>query len=208
MTGHTIPETAPPRKGGRDGVTQTQGERRVEYMPLDQIARAPRNPKGHDSDGIRESISAFGLADLPVLDDRTGRLVSGHGRLDDLTARHDAGETPPDGITTSDDGTWLVPVIRGWSSRSDQEAEAYLLYANQSTVKGGWDQTALGQMLTDLAAYDERLLALAGWTPEEIPTPAVDPGPPDDFPEYDADTIDTEHECPACGYKWSGKSGG
>jgi len=31
----------------------------------------------------------------------------------------------------------------------------------------------------------------------------ADKTPPDDFAEYD-ENIDTEHECPKCGYKWSG----
>jgi len=28
---------------------------------------------------------------------------------------------------------------------------------------------------------------------------------PEDFPEVD-ESIETEHECPKCGYEWSGKS--
>jgi hypothetical protein len=33
--------------------------------------------------------------------------------------------------------------------------------------------------------------------------PQEDVAPPDDFKEVD-ENIETEHECPKCGYKWSG----
>lgn len=190
--------------------------RRVEYMTLEDIARAPRNPKGHDADAISASITRFGLADLPVLDDRTGRLVSGHGRLDDLQSRYASGESAPDGVSVSKSGDWLVPVIRGWASRSDPDAEAYVIAANQLTMRGGWDQAALAQVLDQLNAVDSELLSVTGFTDEDLSDLLAvstwdDPsgssssaGPPDDFPEYDEKTISTEHECPSCGYRWSG----
>lgn len=132
-------------------------------MPLDEITRAPRNPKEHDREGIAASIDRYGVAELPLLDERTGRLVAGHGRLDDLTARREAGQDPPDGVRIRKDGTWLVPVVRGWASRSDPEAEAYLVASNQLTVNGGWDDTELGELLRDLNELDPSLLEVAGF---------------------------------------------
>jgi hypothetical protein len=35
--------------------------------------------------------------------------------------------------------------------------------------------------------------------------PAEGPEAPSEFPEADED-IETEHQCPKCGYEWSGKS--
>jgi hypothetical protein len=147
----------------------TTVERRVEYMPLAEIARAPRNPKLHDADGIAASIDEFSLVELPTLDERTGRLVAGHGRLDDLQARVDAGQQqPPEGVRTAGDGTWLVPVLRGWASRDDDHAEAYLLASNNLTIRGGWDQDGLARMLADLSAVDEQLAALTGFDSGEM----------------------------------------
>src|SRR5690242_1392328 len=101
---------------------QTAAGRRVEYVRLDELRPAPRNPKTHDSEGINRSISHFGLAELPLLDERTGLLVAGHGRLDELKRIHGNGSaTPPDGLRVDADGMWLVPVIRGWASRSDAD---------------------------------------------------------------------------------------
>lgn len=142
--------------------------RRIEYMPLSEIAPATRNPKRHDTAGIRASVDRFGLAEVPLIDERTGRLVAGHGRLDDLQARRDAGQDAPDGITVSDDGDWLVPVVRGWSSRSDPEADAYLVASNQLTAKSGWDSQGLAEVLADLQKVDVELAVLTGFDAGEL----------------------------------------
>lgn len=138
--------------------------RRTDYLPLAEVARAPRNPRAHNAELIAGSMSRFGVVECPALDDRTGRLVAGHGRLDDWEARKAAGEDPPDGIVVDPDtGEWLVPVQRGWSSRSDADAEAYLLISNSSTIMGGWDDVALAQVLADLRDQDPHLLGLTGY---------------------------------------------
>ncbi len=155
---------------GREGLGPLGGEpgdRRVEYVDLDAIELAPRNPKTHDAEGIRRSIGHFGLAELPLLDERTGRLVAGHGRVTDLRASRDSGQTPPAGVTL-EDGRWLVPIIRGWASRSDEDAEAYLLASNNLTTRGGWNMEGLAGMLQELAATDADLALLTGWTGDDI----------------------------------------
>ncbi len=155
------------------------GERSVVYMPLQEIRHAPRNPKAHDGDGIGRSIGRFGVAELPLLDERTGRLVAGHGRLDQLTAMHAEGSDPPDGIRLADDD-WLIPVVRGWASRSDAEAEAYLIASNQLTIAGGWDEASLGAVLADLAEVDASLLDLVGFDDDDLAALlATDDGPGD-----------------------------
>lgn len=180
------------------------GDRRVEYQPLATIESALRNPKLHDQDGIRTSIDRFGLGELPLIDERTGRLVAGHGRLDDLAARRSAREDPPDGVRIDPaSGDWLIPVIRGWASRSDPEAEAYLVASNKLTTKGGWDDAELAQVLADLA--DQDLLALTGFTDAEIEK-LIGDGPDGSSQDVPAggETIHTDFTCPECGYQWSG----
>lgn len=142
--------------------------RRLAYMPLSQILPAARNPKQHDEQGLRHSIGRFGLADLPVLDERTGRLVSGHGRINDLAARSAEGDDPPDGVTVSKKGEWLVPVVRGWSSANDSEAEAYIITANKLTINGAWDDRQLAEMLNDLVAVDQDLATVTGFDMGEL----------------------------------------
>jgi DNA modification methylase len=141
-------------------------ERRLELVPLDELERAPRNPKDHDAEGITASVKRFGYAEPVLIDERTGRLVAGHGRLDALAAMLGAGQAPPEGILERD-GRWLVPVVRGWASRSDADAEAYLVASNRLTMAGGWDDQALGEVLADLAREPDGLVGV-GYSDTEV----------------------------------------
>ena len=146
---------------------------KIEYLPLDEIVGAEANPKKHSSQ-IGSSIDRFGFADAPIRDERTGRLVAGHGRVESLRAMRARGEGPPEGI----DPTWLVPVQVGWSSRSDQEASAFLVAHNRLTEQGGWDEAGLLELvstfdddMTGVGFTDEDLAAIA----DGIEAPEVDP---------------------------------
>lgn len=142
--------------------------RYLELVRLDDLERAPRNPKAHADDVIAGSVDHFGLVELITLDERTGRIVAGHGRLDSLLARRDAGATPPDGIELDTDGGWLVPVVRGWRSRSDADAESYLVTSNESTILGGWHRQELTELLAELEATSPQLLAVTGFTAADL----------------------------------------
>jgi hypothetical protein len=177
-------------------------ERRIEYVLLSTIEAAPRNPKQHAMSAIRASIDRFGLGELPLIDERTGRLVAGHGRLDDIAERHRAGQHAPDGVRLDDSGNWLVPVIRGWASRSDAEAEAYLVASNKLTTRGGWDNEALAEVLSDLS--DQGLLELSGFTDAELAALAGDSG--DEFGPVDDEQARLDQRapimCPQCSFEW------
>jgi hypothetical protein len=135
---------------------------------LDDIAGAATNPKGHDLAGIQTSIARFGFVSPAVVDERTGRLVAGHGRILALQAMRDAGQTPPAGVHLDDGGRWLVPLLTGWASRSDAEADAYLVADNEWTLRGGWDEAELGDFLAALAGSDPDLLAVTGFTEHDV----------------------------------------
>src|SRR5512139_2566233 len=141
-------------------------QQKITCMRLDDIKCATRNPKRHADEAIRNSISHHGFAELPLLDERTGRLVAGHGRYEQLRKMKTLGDTPPDGITTDTDGEWLMPVITGWSSRSDADADAYIIGSNHLTTLGGWDTTELSKVLDELR--EQGLSELAGYTDEDI----------------------------------------
>lgn len=127
---------------------------RLEYMPLASLQEATRNPKQHATKDLSTSIGRFGYVEPIVLDERTQRLVAGHGRRESLMAMKEAGQDAPSGIRTAKDGEWLVPVMRGWASRSDTEADAYLIASNRLTEAGGWDNGSLVEMLRELEAAD------------------------------------------------------
>lgn len=128
--------------------------RRTEYIPLDHLLADPANPKSHSVKTIDASIGRFGVIDQIVRDDRTGYIISGHGRHETLTAMRDRGETAPEGVRVDASGHWLVPVIVGWSSRTDAEARAALIALNRSTELGGWVDDALLDLLDGLDDYE------------------------------------------------------
>ncbi len=134
----------------------------LEPLPLDSIQTATRNAKAHDDAAIARSVARFGYVEPMVLDERTGRLVAGHGRLADLQARHAAGEDPPEGVAT-EGGRWLAPVLRGWASRSDAEADAAALALNRVGEAGGWQRDTLAALLDELAQADPDLLDATGF---------------------------------------------
>lgn len=142
--------------------------RRIEYLPVTEVQEAEVNPKEHDTPRIASSVSRFGFADAPILDERTGRLVAGHGRLSDIRARLEDGKEPPEGIVVDDAGRWLMPVQRGWASRSDEDAAAFLVAHNRLTETGGWDDRQLAEMLDELRDVDPDLLDLTGYSDDDI----------------------------------------
>jgi DNA modification methylase len=136
-----------------------ESELRIEYLSLSEILRAPRNSKGHDIGLLHQSFSRFGYVEPIVINEATGRLVAGHGRLDTLQQRKASGEKPPSRIREKD-GEWFVPVLRGIAFADDSEAEAYLIASNQSVIAGGWDEAALVPMLADLATKPDGLVGV------------------------------------------------
>lgn len=131
-------------------MTKRRPSRWIEELDLDSIRRAPQNPKAHDDALIARSMARFGYVETMTLDDRTGLLVAGHGRLDYLTEQRNAGDPPPEGVRVGAGGAWLVPVQRGWSSASDLEADEYLVVSNQATIAGGWVRTELADLLESI----------------------------------------------------------
>jgi hypothetical protein len=145
-----------------------QRDVRIEYMPLNEIRHARRNPKAHDGEEIRKSVGRFGFVSPVILNERTGRLVAGHGRLEELRGLLDDNKAPPDGIRVDASGDWLVPVVRGVRFRNEQEAEAYLLADNRTSELGGWDNEELTKMLDGMSKLGEDHLAGTGFDMREV----------------------------------------
>lgn len=155
----------------------------LEYMPLSDLhgRRHPANVKAHADDVIGASIARFGYVEPIVLDERTGRLAAGHGRVERLLANAQAGDNVPDGVTLDDEtGEWLVPVARGWSSTDDAEAEAAMITLNRSGEIGGWKLPELAAQLTELAQSPAGLPP--GYTAPDLEAILADLAPPDFAP--------------------------
>jgi ParB-like chromosome segregation protein Spo0J len=177
-------------------VAKSSTARRIEYMALDELQPADINPKRHSGE-IDRSFERFGYTEPVLLDERTGKLIAGHGRLEALKGRREAGQAPPDGIGKD----WTVPVVRGWKSQNDDEAAAALVASNQLTTLGGWDDRELFEVLNSLDDLDG-----VGFTLEELDeiakrlaSPNFSPISPDELPRLDKKDPIT---CPECGHTW------
>lgn len=143
-------------------------ELRIDYLPLSELKRHPRNPKDHDIGAISRSVNRFGFTAPVILDERTGYLAAGHGRIDTLAQLKAQGKQPPANVKTDKKGEWLVPVVRGHGFNSDAEVEAYLVADNRLTSLGGWNEPELAALLQDLAAEDEALLEVTGYDGDDL----------------------------------------
>jgi len=127
----------------------------VKYVPLSEIKPAKRNAKDHDIGQIIESFKRFGFVAPGVVNEKTGRIVVGHGRAEALAVMKADGQPAPERIRVRKaDGEWSLPIIYGISFKSDAEAEAYVLADNRLTDLGGWKMDLLAETLADFATND------------------------------------------------------
>ena len=134
---------------------------RLELMNIDKIHGADKNPKNHDVSSIAASIRRFGFMDFPTINEASGKLVEGHGRIIALKVLKcegpKTGETWPPTNIVAKGRQWLCPVVRGQSWASDSEAQAYLLAHNQTNMVSGWDESLLAELLKPIAETDNGL---------------------------------------------------
>lgn len=154
----------PPTGPGEPG---EPGEVWIDYVRLDDLAGADRNARTHDLDAITESVIQLGFTTAGRIDERTGQLVRGHGRLAVLRRLRDRGAQAPEGIHDLDDD-WAMPIERGWSSRHDRHADAVALADNAIAQTGGFDERVLYDQLADLAADAPGLLRAAGYDAADL----------------------------------------
>lgn len=180
------PVHAPRVSEGTPTRLQRQAPRALvaEYVPLDELRGAVRNPRKHDIPLLCRLIRRFGFVALPTLDAATGRLVAGHGRTLALRSMRDSGEIPPKGILAG----WLVPVRRV-TFESAIEAEAYVLADNRASESSAWVYDELRAVLEELHEADAA--ADLGWSNATLAA-VLDAEPPperEDEPEERTKTL-------------------
>ena len=143
------------------------------------------NPKDHPDEQVKKiasSIKNYGW-DQPIVVDGDGEIIKGHGRLQ-------AAETL---------GLDEVPVI--WrEDLSDAEAKAARIADNKASESSYNDDV----LATELAMLDEFSAESLGFDESEIDDllEPEDMEIPDSFDEVNDEEIETEHQCPECGYEW------
>jgi ParB-like chromosome segregation protein Spo0J len=169
---------------------------KIEQVAVTSLTPYARNARKHSEEQvsqIAESIKEFGFNN-PVLIDKDNGIIAGHGRV--LAAEKIEMQT--------------VPCIR-LGHLSDSQRKAYIIADNRlGELGGGWDWDLLKLETDDLLAEGIISLELIGWTEADISRMLVsgrdtEREAPEDFPEAD-ENIETQHQCPKCGYAWSGKS--
>lgn len=164
---------------------------RGKMWPLSKIIPYEHNPRTHPEAQIKllaDLIEKYG-PDQDIVVDEDGIILKGHGRLRAaiLLDRKDFPVTQRLGLT-------------------DVEKTAMRIADNQVALLSGWDN--------DLVAFEiKRLerekfdLKLLGFGEAQLVQFTTQPGPPPGgFAAFSDETIETEHECPKCRYRWSGKS--
>ena len=144
----------------------TDDEVRIEYMPLSALKAWPRNPKEHDLGLLHTSMDRFGFVNPIIINESTGVILAGHGRLDTLAQKQKDGQPLPERCKEGAEGEWLVPVIRG-IELPEREAEAYAISDNRSTESGGWDEALLTKVLQGIVQETEGLIGV-GYNEDDL----------------------------------------
>jgi DNA modification methylase len=174
----------------------------LDYVDLDDLQPAEVNPKDHQLQTIGANMAEHGLFDVvAIIDERTGRMLAGHGRRERLQADRDAGKPPPEG-TIVEGGRWLVPRLRGWASKSDDHAMAAGAAHNQTTTAGGWKRDELEDLVRHLDESTPHLVPTLGFDDDELaellaaeePSGSGGLSDPDDIPE-DAPALTQPGDC-------------
>jgi ParB-like chromosome segregation protein Spo0J len=152
----------------------------VEQVALDKLTPHPDNPRRGNLDAIRESLRHNGWFGTLVAQRSTGLILVGNHRYAAAQA----------------EGMMFVPVH--WVDVDDETARRILVADNRTGELAVWDEQALVALLVDLGSLDGTAFS-ADDLAEMIPMP------PADFDVLD-ETLETEHTCPKCGYRWSGSS--
>lgn len=161
---------------------------RYKLARVDALIPYTRNARTHSTaqvEKIAAAIREFGWTN-PILTDGKNGIVAGHGRL--LAAE----------LLAMD----VVPTIE-LKHLSPEQRRAYVIADNRLALDAGWDDDLLRLELGELreTGFD---LGLTGFELPELDKLFADsPDGPSDFPSFD-ETIETEHTCPSCGYKFSG----
>lgn len=167
-------------------------------VPIDSIMPDAANVRRHSPrniEVIRGSLRRF-KQQTPIVIDANRVVRKGNGSLE---------------AAKLEGWTHIAVVV---SDLSGAEATSYAVADNRAAdpeVGSTFDQQALAQTLAALQAEDAVLAEASGFTLDEIAKlvagePTREPATaPAEFPEVN-ENIETEHECPRCHFKWSGKS--
>jgi hypothetical protein len=155
-------------------------------VPASQLRPNPKNWRTHpqeQADALRGILAEVGIADACIareMPDGSLMLLDGHLRTETL-------------------GGELVPVLV--LDVNEEEADKILATLDPLTAMADMNTAKLNDLINSLDITSEGMqaiidtLILPGESIESVESP-------EDFKEFD-EQIETSHECPKCGYRWS-----
>lgn len=168
---------------GKTNNVQCDGE----VVDVAKLVPDPLNARLHPErnlQAIMESLALYGQRKPIVVRKQTKVVVAGNGTLE-------------------------AAKLLGWTkiaasvrNMTDDDAIGYGLADNRSAELAKWDFEVVAK-LDELINGSGK--AMVGWSLEELAVLRGKVGAPVDFPEVD-ESIETEHRCPKCGYRFSGGS--
>ena len=178
------------------------------WRSLDDLRPNPANFNEHTKEGVIERMAArmrVNAFTAPIIVTPDNLILGGHLRRLGLMKLRSDSYPPPPGIGEG----WQVPV-RIFTGNAVQE-KAILVGDNPALEDVSYDNEALTSLLAELQAdgalegsgYDADALDRLIGELAEGDGGGADPDAPGEFPTYD-ENIETEHECPKCGYRFSG----
>jgi len=154
-------------------------------IKIAELSLDPSNVRKHSRrnlDAIKASLRKFGQQ-KPIVVDAKGIVLAGNGTL---TAAQELGWTE-------------IQIVR--TELAGVSATAFAIADNRTAELVEWEEDKLNAVLKSL--QDEGVdLVDVGYSPEDVKIEAEKEAP-QEFAEVD-ENIETEHNCPKCGYKWSG----
>jgi ParB-like nuclease domain len=159
-------------------------------VPVATLSEHPANPNEGDIGAISESMDAHGFYGAVLVQRSTGRILAGNHRYRTAVAKG-ATTVPGFMLDVDDDAAARILMVDNRSTHLARIDEAKLVALLQPMVMTGKGLAGTGYDGDDLDAMLKLLQP---------------PAPPDGFPGFDGDTIETEHTCPKCGYEWSGQA--
>lgn len=161
-------------------------------MTASELTENPMNWRTHDQaqlEALDEVLGKVGWAGTLLYNLATNRLIDGHARLQ---LRKESDEKLPVLV-----GTW-----------TEEQERLILATLDPIASKAGADTERLKALLDSL--HEEEDSGIGQLLRELQDASFLDgesqPEPPSEFPEVSESTIETDHECPKCGYVWSGSS--
>lgn len=137
----------------------------ISYRDLTTLKTWKRNYRHGDVGAIITSIVTFGFNHaLRVWNDNT--VIAGNHSLLALQSIKAQGLQPPRGIRADKDN-WIIPCI-DVSHLTETQAQAFAIADNRTSELAENDNQQLADLLSEIAAQDEKLLAATGYDGDDV----------------------------------------